>query len=213
MAFKVRIGHVAPTAGSSAKSRPAAENGAQLAVDQLNSRGVMIGGQEAIFELVPEVDTGEPKQRAAIAEKLVSSKISGVVGPSNAGASSTSTKIYNEAGIPQIAPSLATSSATQSDQRHKKMVEQFKRDFKKKYKTDAPAEAPYSYDAVMVIADAMVKAGSADPKKYAKVLTGVGSFEGVTGKIAFDENAGSKTSPLTIYMHTSEKRKAVDAAK
>jgi len=62
------------------------------------------------------------------------------------------------------------------------------------------------YDAVMVMADAMVKANSADPAKYLPVLAKTSGHQGVTGTIAFDEKGDIKNGALTMYTYKGEKR-------
>src|SRR6185437_14061939 len=47
----VKIGHVAPTTGPQAHLGKDNENGARMAIDDLNAKGVTIGGKKAKFEL------------------------------------------------------------------------------------------------------------------------------------------------------------------
>ena len=65
--------------------------------------------------------------------------------------------------------------------------------------------APYVYDAVNVMADAMVRAGSADPAKYLPALAQA-NFKGVTGTIAFDQKGDIKNGALTLYTYKAGKR-------
>jgi hypothetical protein len=60
-------------------------NGARMAIDELNAKGVTIGGKKAKFELLAEDDAGDPKQGTAAAQKLVDSKVNGVIGHLNSG--------------------------------------------------------------------------------------------------------------------------------
>jgi len=101
----VKIGHVGPTSGSIAHLGKDNENGARMAIEELNAKGVMIGGRKAKFELLAEDDAGDPKQGTAAAQKLVDSKVNGVIGHLNSGTSIPASKIYSDAGIPQISPS------------------------------------------------------------------------------------------------------------
>jgi branched-chain amino acid transport system substrate-binding protein len=101
----VRIGHVAPTSGGIAHLGKDNENGARMAIDELNAKGVMIGGRKATFQLLAEDDAADPKQGTAAAQKLVDSKVQGVIGHLNSGTSIPASKIYSDAGIPQISPS------------------------------------------------------------------------------------------------------------
>ena len=108
----VKIGHVAPTSGAIAHLGKDNENGARLAIEELNAKGVTIGGKTAKFELLAEDDAGDPKQGTAAAQKLVDSKVNGVVGHLNSGTSIPASKIYSDAGIPQISPSATNPKYT-----------------------------------------------------------------------------------------------------
>ncbi|MFM8548364.1 MAG: branched-chain amino acid ABC transporter substrate-binding protein [Betaproteobacteria bacterium] len=101
----VRIGHVAPTSGGIAHLGKDNENGARLAIEDLNAKGIKINGRAIRFELLAEDDAADPKQGTAAAQKLVDSKVNGVIGHLNSGTSIPASKIYNDAGIPQISPS------------------------------------------------------------------------------------------------------------
>ena len=58
--------------------------------------------------------------------------------------------------------------------------------------------SPYSYDAVMVLVDAMKRAHSVDPAKYLPEV-GKTSYDGVTGKIEFDEKGDIKNGAITVF--------------
>ena len=108
----VKIGHVAATSGPAAHLGKDNENGARMALDELNAKGVTIGGQKARFELLAEDDAGDPKQGTAAAQKLVDAKVNGVIGHLNSGTAIPAARIYAEAGIPQIAPSVTNPKYT-----------------------------------------------------------------------------------------------------
>lgn len=101
----VKIGHVGPISGASAHLGKDNENGAKLAIEELNAKGIMIGGKKVTFQLVTEDDAADPKQGTAVAQKLVDAKVQGVIGHLNSGTTVPASKIYNDAGIPQISPS------------------------------------------------------------------------------------------------------------
>src|SRR5690349_12992503 len=109
----VKIGHVAPTSGGIAHLGKDNENGARMAIDELNAKGVTIGGKKAKFELLAEDDAADPKQGTAVANKLVDAKVNGVIGHLNSGTSIPASKIYSDAGIPQISPSSTNPKYTQ----------------------------------------------------------------------------------------------------
>ena len=83
-----------------------------MAIEALNAKGVSIGGKKVRFELVTEDDAADPKQGTAVAQKLVDSKVNGVVGHLNSGTSIPASKIYSDAGIPQISPSATNPKFT-----------------------------------------------------------------------------------------------------
>ncbi len=101
----VKIGHVAPISGPSAHLGKDNENGARLAIEELNAKGISLGGKKVKFELVTEDDASDPKQGTAVAQKLVDAKVLGVIGHLNSGTTVPASKIYHDAGIPQISPS------------------------------------------------------------------------------------------------------------
>ena len=108
----VKIGHVGPTSGSIAHLGKDNENGARMAIEELNAKGVVIGGKKVRLELLAEDDAGDPKQGTAAAQKLVDSKVMGVIGHLNSGTSIPASKIYSDAGIPQISPSATNPKFT-----------------------------------------------------------------------------------------------------
>ncbi len=108
----VKIGHVGPTSGAIAHLGKDNENGARMAIEELNAKGVMIGGKKAKFELLAEDDAGDPKQGTAAAQKLVDSKVNGVIGHLNSGTTIPASKLYFDAGIPQISPSATNPKYT-----------------------------------------------------------------------------------------------------
>jgi ABC-type branched-subunit amino acid transport system substrate-binding protein len=67
--------------------------------------------------------------------------------------------------------------------------EHFKKAFKAKYDFDPPVFAYFLYDEVMILADAMERAKSSDPKMVAAALKDT-KFEGTTGLITFDRKEG-----------------------
>jgi branched-chain amino acid transport system substrate-binding protein len=79
-------------------------------------------------------------------------------------------------------------------------MDKFRADFKAKFNADVQVYAPYVYDAVKVMAEAMVKANSADPAKYLDALKQT-SYKGVTGQIAFDEKGDIKNGALTLMTY------------
>jgi branched-chain amino acid transport system substrate-binding protein len=108
----IKIGHVGPTSGAIAHLGKDNENGARMAIDELNAKGVKIGDKVAKFELLAEDDAGDPKQGTAVAQKLVDSKVNGVVGHLNSGTTIPASQLYSDAGLPQVSPSATNPNYT-----------------------------------------------------------------------------------------------------
>ena len=106
----VKLGHVAPMSGGQAHFGKDNANGARMAVEDLNAKGVTIGGKKVTFELLAEDDAADPKQGTAAAQKLCDAKVAGVVGHLNSGTTIPASKIYNDCGIPMV-----TGAATNPD--------------------------------------------------------------------------------------------------
>jgi len=355
----VKIGHVGPISGAIAHLGKDNENVAKMAIEELNTKGVTIGGKKIKFELLAEDDGADPKQGTAAAQKLVDAKVNGVIGHLNSGTTIPASKIYNEAGIPQISPSATNPKYTQQgfntafrvvandgqlggtlgryavqilkgkkiaviDDRtaygqgvaeefikgakgkgggveivaqqytndkatdfnailtaikaknpdviffggmdavagpmlrqmkqlginakfmggdgictealvnlagdaigddkvvcaeaggvveaDRKGMEEFKAAYKKKFGTDVQIYAPYVYDAVMTMVDAMKKANSAEPAKYLPVLAKI-KHKGVTGNIEFDAKGDIKDGTLTLYTYKGGKRQLLAVTK
>jgi branched-chain amino acid transport system substrate-binding protein len=347
----VKIGHVGPISGAIAHLGKDNENGARLAIEDLNAKGISIGGAKVKFELVAEDDAADPKQGAAAAQKLVDSKVNGVIGHLNSGTSIPASKIYSDAGIPQISPSATNPKFTRqgykttfrvvADDVHlggtlgryavntmkgkniaviddrtaygqgvadefekavkaaggtivgreftndkatdfmpilttlkgkkpdvvffggmdavagpmlkqmkslgvnvkfmggdgictgelsklagdamadgqvvcaeaggvegaqKKGMDDFGVRYKKRFNDDVKLYAPYVYDAVNLMVDAMVKAKSSDPAKYLPVLAKTTGYKGVTGTISFDDKGDVKNGALTLFTYKGGKR-------
>jgi branched-chain amino acid transport system substrate-binding protein len=347
----VKIGHVAPISGAIAHLGKDNENGARMAIEELNAKGVKIGGKAVKLELLSEDDAADPKQGTAAAQKLVDSKVNGVIGHLNSGTSIPASKIYSDAGIPQISPSATNPKFTRSgykttfrvvaddvhlggtlgryavnnvkgksiaviddrtaygqgvaeefekavkasggklvghefttdkasdfmsilttlkakkpdvvffggmdavagpmirqmkslginakfmggdgictselaklagdamadgqvicaeaggvEGQQKKGMEDFYARYKTRFNADVQVYAPYVYDAVNVMVDAMVRAKSSEPAKYLPELAKTTGYKGVTGTITFDAKGDIKNGALTLYSYKAGKR-------
>jgi branched-chain amino acid transport system substrate-binding protein len=101
----VKIGFASPLSGAQAHYGKDNQNGAQMAIDDLNSRGVKIGGTMVKFELQAEDDQADPKVGMVVAQKLVDARIKAMVGHFNSGVTIPASKIYADAGVPQLSVS------------------------------------------------------------------------------------------------------------
>ncbi|MDQ9169924.1 branched-chain amino acid ABC transporter substrate-binding protein [Oxalobacteraceae bacterium R-40] len=111
----IKLGHVSPMSGGQAHFGRDNANGAILAVEDLNAKGMTIGGKKVKFQLLNEDDAADPKQGTAVAQKLVDARVNGVIGHLNSGTTIPASKIYHDAGIPQISPSATNPKYTQQN--------------------------------------------------------------------------------------------------
>ncbi|KVE25554.1 branched chain amino acid ABC transporter substrate-binding protein [Burkholderia singularis] len=87
-------------------------------------------------------------------------------------------------------------------------MEAFKKRFKQKYGQDVVIYAPYGYDAIMILVDAMKRAGSSDPAKYLPYLKKT-AYKGVIGETRFDLNGDLQNATLTLYTFKDGKRESL----
>ena len=320
-------------------------------IEELNAKGVSIGGKKVKFELLAEDDAADPKQGTAAAQKLVDAKVNGVIGHLNSGTTIPASSIYHDARLPQISPSATNPKYTRQgfdttfrlvaddtqlggtlgryaietlkgktvaviddrtaygqgvadefekgvtsaggtlvareftndkatdfnailtsikgknpdvvffggmdavagpmlkqmkalginakfmggdgictaglpalagdgladdmvycaeaggvDEAGKAAMDKFREDFKAKYGAEVQVYAPYVYDAVKLMADAMKRADSADPAQYLPALAKTSGYQGVTGNISFDEKGDIKNGALTLMTYRGGQR-------
>ena len=89
-------------------------------------------------------------------------------------------------------------------------------DFEKKYQarfnTPVQIYAPFTYDAVNVIIDAMKRANSTDPAKILAAMPAT-NYNGVIGNIAFDAKGDLKEGSITLYNYKDKKKSVLDVVK
>ena len=87
--------------------------------------------------------------------------------------------------------------------------------WKQKYDQRFPGQyqvySPYAYDATMVLAQAMLRADSAQAEAYLPQLRQI-HHEGVTGAIAFDSQGELRDPRVTLYSYASGERKTLTSA-
>jgi branched-chain amino acid transport system substrate-binding protein len=108
----VKIGHVGPISGVIGHLGIDNERGAKMAIEELNASGTTIGGRAVKFELVTEDDAADPRQAVIAAQRIVSARVSGVIGHLNSGSTIPASSVYNNAGVPQISPSATNPKFT-----------------------------------------------------------------------------------------------------
>lgn len=109
----VLIGFAGPLTGASARIGKDLENGAQLAIDEANSKHPSIAGRQVVYKLVAADDQSDPRTAVTVAQQLVDRHVIGVVGHWNTGCSVPAARVYHDAGIAQIAPASTGHPYTQ----------------------------------------------------------------------------------------------------
>ncbi|QDF99156.1 branched chain amino acid ABC transporter substrate-binding protein [Azoarcus sp. DD4] len=109
----VKIGAVAPLTGTIAHLGKDLENGARLAIEEANAKGVTIAGKKVKLELLGEDDQADPRTGTTVAQRLVDAGVKAVVGHLNSGTSIPASRIYDQAGIAQVTPASTNPKLTQ----------------------------------------------------------------------------------------------------
>jgi branched-chain amino acid transport system substrate-binding protein len=108
----VRIGIVAPLTGPQSHIGKDLENAVRLAAEDANAAKIVVAGKQLKFEVMAEDDQADPKMAPVVAQKLADAKVNAVVGHFNSGTTIPASKIYSDAGIPQISPSATNPKYT-----------------------------------------------------------------------------------------------------
>jgi branched-chain amino acid transport system substrate-binding protein len=103
----LKIGFAAPLTGPQSHYGKGYQNGVQLAIDDANAQSPKIGGQPVKFELVAEDDMADPRMATQVAQRILDAGVVGMIGHFNSGTSIPASKVYSDAGIPQIAMATA----------------------------------------------------------------------------------------------------------
>jgi len=109
----VKIGMASPLTGPQSHIGQDIKNGTLLGIEEINAQGLEIGGKKLKLELLAEDDEANPAKATTVAQKLVDSKVVAVVGHFNSGSSIPASKVYADAGIPQISPGSTNPRYTQ----------------------------------------------------------------------------------------------------
>lgn len=110
----VKIGVAGPMTGPNAKQGNDFRNGVQLAVEEWNARGGVLGRK---VEVVPVDDRSDPKEAVMAANKLVNLGAAGVIGHYESSCSIPASVIYAESGMVQITPSSTNPDLTLKEKR------------------------------------------------------------------------------------------------
>lgn len=182
----VKIGHVAPLTGAIAHLGKDNEDGARLAIEEINAKGLRINGEAVRLELDPQDDAADPRTATQVAQRLVDDHVVAVVGHMNSGTSIPASKIYSDANIVQISPSATNPTYT---------LQGFKTTYRM-VATDAqqgPALAAYAHNKLKVSTVAIVD----DSTAYGQGLAN--EFE-----------KAAKAAGMTVLSHDATNDKAID---
>lgn len=108
----IKIGGIAPLTGDVAVYGNAAKNGAQLAIDQYNANGGVLGKQ---IQYIVLDDKGDPTEAVNAYNKLVSSeKVSAIIGAVTSKPTLTIAPLAAKEGIPVVTPTATALEVTEA---------------------------------------------------------------------------------------------------
>jgi branched-chain amino acid transport system substrate-binding protein len=109
----VKLGVAGPITGAQAKNGQDLKEGTQLAVDEWNAKGGVLGRK---IEIVVRDDEAQDKNATVVAGELVDAGVAGVIGHFNSGCTIPASNVYKEAGTPMITP--ASTNVKVTDRRY-----------------------------------------------------------------------------------------------
>ena len=95
----VQIGFSGPLTGAQASAGKDNEGGLTMAIDKLNTQGLVIGGKKIKFEALMEDDQADPRAGVSVAQKLSDMHVKAIIGPYNSGVTIPASRVYNDSGI------------------------------------------------------------------------------------------------------------------
>lgn len=109
------LGMAVPMSGSSAAFGPYMRNGAQLAIDEINDAGGVLGRK---LKLQVEDDACDPKTAVAAANKLVAGGVAVSVGGYCSGATLPTLPVFGKRNIPMVIPAANSNELVEQKQDH-----------------------------------------------------------------------------------------------
>ena len=85
-------------------------------------------------------------------------------------------------------------------------VQDFVKKYTAKYKAGPDGMAPLGYDAMMILADAIKKAGTTEGDKVRDALASVKNYDAVTGMISIDEKRNATKSAVVLEVEGKENK-------
>jgi branched-chain amino acid transport system substrate-binding protein len=104
---KIKIGFAGPLTGAQAHYGNDFKNGITLAVEDFNATKPVIGGKQVQIVLDAQDDQADPRTGTMVAQKLVDDGVKGMLGHFNSGTTIPASRIYAQAGVPEIAMATA----------------------------------------------------------------------------------------------------------
>ena len=101
---RVSIGYAGPMTGPVGHLVRGNAQSAQLAIEEVNKQGLVIGGRPTEFELIVEDDAANSLLATQVANTLVAKRVAAVIGHLNSEESIHAAKIYSKSGIPMLSP-------------------------------------------------------------------------------------------------------------
>lgn len=110
----VKIGHIGPISGAIAHLGKDNENGARLAVEEINAAGGFKMGDKTVkLELLTGDDKADPKDGTLVAQKMIDDGVVALVGHLNSGTTIPASKLYSDANLSHISPSATAVKLTE----------------------------------------------------------------------------------------------------
>lgn len=109
----VTIGYVGALTGALAHYGKDEENGVRFAIDDLNAEKIVIAGKHVQFKIESEDDQADPRHATNAAQRLVDDNVNAVIGHTTSSTTLPASILYNQAGIPLLAPAVTNPKYTQ----------------------------------------------------------------------------------------------------
>jgi len=109
----VTIGFVGALSGVSESFGKSLANAAELAISEVNRNPFKIGGKRVQFRLLRMDDRNDAERTQHVAATLVQAEVIGVIGGTNSNTSIAASKIFADAGVPQISPTSSLRKYTE----------------------------------------------------------------------------------------------------
>lgn len=113
----VTIGFAGALSGVSETFGKSLANAAELAISEANRNPFKIGGKSIQFRLLRMDDRNDAERAQQVAHSMIQAGVVGVIGGSNSNTSIAASKVYAEAGIPQISPTSSVRKYTEAGYR------------------------------------------------------------------------------------------------